>query len=65
MSIGYISKKRLATKRKQRLRKKYKNFSCETCAKSGFGNCKKKYVPTPIGILVGNFESCYEWKAKK
>jgi len=66
MSIGYIPKKRAKARKVRRLRKKYKNFSCLTCAKNhlGEGFCKKKYIPTPpIGILICNYENCDEWKA--
>ena len=31
MSIGYIPKKLKHERRQRRLKKKYKNFSCETC----------------------------------
>lgn len=68
MSIGYIPKKRAKEKRLQRLRKKYKNFSCDTCAKSHFdyelGPCKKRYQTTRGGtLIVGYYENCVEWKA--
>ena len=68
MSIGYIPKKRAKAKKQRRLRKKYKNFSCETCAKREFGYkdgpCKKRYQSSRIGgIWVGNYENCEYWKA--
>lgn len=66
MSIGYIPKKRAKAKRLRKLRKKYENFSCTTCAKASFGMCKKAYVPTPpIGLFVCTYENCDEWKARK
>lgn len=68
MSIGYIPKKRAKAKRLRRLRKKYKNFSCETCAKRHWdykdGPCRKRYQASRIGgIWVSFYENCDEWKA--
>lgn len=68
MSIGYIPKKRAKARKQRRLRKKYKNFSCETCAKRHLdykdGPCKKRYQASRIGgILVSFYENCDQWKA--
>ena len=64
MSKGYIPKKRLKEKRLRRLRKKYKNFSCDTCAKKQMGSCEKRYQPTKGGtLMVCYYENCDEWKA--
>ena len=68
MSIGYVSKKRAKIKRMRKLKKKYKNFSCGTCAKRHFdykfGPCKKRYQATNAGtLLVGYFEHCEKWKS--
>ena len=68
MSIGYIPKKRAQAKRLRRLRKKYKNFSCETCAKRHLdyvgGPCRRRYRASRIGgIWVSNYENCDQWKA--
>lgn len=68
MSIGYIPKKRAKARKQRRLRKKYKNFSCETCAKRHWdykdGPCRKRYQASRIGgIWVGNYENCDQWKA--
>lgn len=66
MSMGYIPKKRLYLKRQRKLRKKYKNFSCETCEKSGFGGCNHRYIPTqPFGMIVCYVQNCKYWKARK
>ena len=70
MSIGYIPKKRAKVRRLRRLRKKYKNFSCDTCAKRHFdyplGPCKKRYQASCVGGLwVGYYENCDQWKADK
>ena len=66
MSIGYIPKKRAKVRKQRRLRKKYKNFSCETCAKRHWdykdGPCRKRY-PTIGGIWSGDYENCEYWKA--
>lgn len=66
MSMGYIPKKRLYLKRQRKLRKKYKNFSCETCGKRSFGECNHRYLPTqPFGIIVCNVSNCKYWKASE
>ena len=66
MSMGYMPKKVKYAKRQQRMRKKYKNFSCKTCSRDSW--CKHRSIPTPpIGaiIVTGNIEFCPDWKAKK
>ena len=68
MSIGYIPKKRAQARKQRKLRKKYKNFSCESCAKRHLdyplGACKKRYQASRIGgIWVSFYENCDEWKA--
>lgn len=66
MSMGYIPRKRLQIRRMRKLRKKFKNFSCETCAKRHFIICEKRFVPTPpVGLIVARYENCDEWKADK
>lgn len=66
MSKGYIPKRRAQIRKNRKLRKKYKNFSCETCAKRHFADCKKRFIPTPpIGLIVSSYENCNEWKADK
>ena len=69
MSIGYIPKKRAKARKLRRLRKKYKNFSCETCAKRHldyeYGPCRKRYLRSYGGIWVANYENCDQWKADK
>ena len=71
MSMGYIPKKRLYLKRQRKLRKKYKNFSCETCAKTHdweyYGHlCSHRYELTrPFGMIVSNVQNCKYWKASK
>lgn len=62
MSMGYIPKKRLYIKRQRKLRKKYKNFSCITCAKAI--GCKYKTV-CPFGVIMGNIKKCQYWKARE
>jgi len=68
MSIGYIPKKRAKVRKQRRLRKKYKNFSCESCAKRHLdykdGPCRKRYPTRRMGgILVCFYENCDQWKA--
>jgi hypothetical protein len=66
MSMGYMPKKVKYAKRQQRMKKKYKNFSCKTCEHHSW--CKHKIIPTPpIGMVVvkGNIEFCPHWKAEK
>lgn len=65
MSMGYMPKKVKYAKRQQRLRKKYKNFSCQTCKYSSF--CKHKISSTLIGVIVvkENIQFCPHWKAEK
>ena len=51
MSWGYVPKKLKRQRRERLLRKKYKNFSCLTCA-YGLGRCPKNgayYRARPIG----------------
>ena len=69
MSMGYIPKKKLYVRRQRKLRKKYKNFSCKTCAKthdwSECGTlCSHRYELTqPFGMVVSNVQNCKYWKA--
>ena len=71
MSMGYIPKKRLYIKRQRKLRKKYKNFSCETCAKTHnweeYGHlCSHRYELTrSFGMTIYNVQNCKYWKASK
>lgn len=66
MSIGYMPKKRKKIKRMRRLRKKYGNFSCNTCEKSHNLTCKKRYQATRFGsIMVSYYANCPDWKPDK
>lgn len=59
MSIGYIPKKKLYARRQRKLRKKYNNFSCSSCAKGCCG------IPThPFGVIIIHRENCPNWKRK-
>ena len=59
MGRGHIPKKRLYLMKQRKLRKKYKNFSCQTCAKGFCG------IPTPpFGTIIAYRENCPNWKAK-
>ena len=62
MSIGYMPKKLKYARRQRRMRKKYKNFSCTTCADNP---CWRRSRLTPFGafIAVGNVEFCPYWSA--
>lgn len=58
MSMGYIHRKKLNARKQRKLRKKYNNFSCSSCAK----NCG---IPTPpIGGIIIYRENCTNWKRK-
>ena len=61
MSMGYISKKKLYTRRQRKLRKKYKNFSCDTCEKR---ICGVSFGPFGVAVLRRQ-ENCPNWKQKK
>ena len=66
MSKGYVSKKRAKAKKQRRLRKKYHNFSCDTCVKAHNFACLKRYQPIRYGsCVVTRYEFCPEWKADK
>lgn len=59
MSMGYIPKKKLYARRQKKLRKKYLNFSCDSCATS----CG---IPTPpFGIIIIHRKNCPNWKRDK
>lgn len=59
MSMGYIPKKKLQTKRQRKIRKKYKNFSCQSCE-------KRCIIPTsPQSMIVPKMENCPKWQRKK
>ena len=64
MSWGYVPKKLKKARRQKRLRKKYKNFSCVTCA-YGRGCCPKSNVYYRAlwhgeGAIIKN---CTSWEA--
>ena len=66
MSIGYIPRKRAIAKKKRKLRKKYKNFSCDTCVKCHNLTCKKRYKAIRFGrILVTYYENCPDWQVDR
>ena len=65
MSIGYIPRKRAIAKKKKKLRKKYKNFSCDTCVKCHNLTCPKRYKGTRHGILVTYYENCPDWQVDR
>ena len=63
MSIGYMPKKLKNARRQRRMRKKYKNFSCTTCAYNHW--CRKRIGRTPAGVVItkGSLEFCPDWLA--
>jgi len=58
MSMGYIPKKRKKVRHQRRMRKKYKNFSCETC-RYAEGFCRKR------SRISEKFVKCEYWKASE
>ena len=62
MSIGYVPKKRKLAKHQRRMRKKYKKFSCLTCA-YGSTCIKRERRYTCVGVKLSNVEFCPNWIA--
>lgn len=59
MSKGYTTKKKKQIKRQRRARKKYKNFSCKTCARVFCG-----VTTPPFGVIITRRENCPNWRRK-
>ena len=55
MSWGYVPKKLKQARRQRRIRKKYKNFSCETCHYGTMECWHRKY---DVSVTF-----CKKWKA--
>ena len=63
MSIGYMPKKLKNARRQRRMRKKYKNFSCTTCADNPCWRRRSRLTPFGAIITKGNVEFCPYWLA--
>lgn len=65
MSIGYIPKKRKNARHHRRMRKKYKNFSCLTCAFDSTCFKRERRFSFSRGVEFLNVEYCPDWKASE